>query len=96
MANVLFVPPVISLKHNLVARLKDTWDKACLVFENRASKITKEKLNFIIDKLFDLVDFNCIISLCSEQCYPPDCKAGATLTVPVLEREKYQLMNWFI
>ncbi|XP_047137373.1 uncharacterized protein LOC124813865 [Hydra vulgaris] len=80
MASVLFVPPVISLKHNLVTRLKVAWNKANLISQNRASKFIKQKLNLIIDKLFDLVECNCKISFCSEQCCSPDCKVGAHIT----------------
>nr|XP_047145333.1 uncharacterized protein LOC124818441 [Hydra vulgaris] len=80
MASVLFVPPVISLKHNLVTRLKVAWNKANLISQNRASKLIKQKFNLIIDKLFDLVECNCKISLCSEQCCSTDCKVGAHIT----------------
>ncbi|XP_065663964.1 uncharacterized protein LOC136085927 [Hydra vulgaris] len=93
MASVLFVPPVTCLKHNLVTRLIDAWNKASLISQNKASKVIKQKFNFIIDKLFDLVACNCKIVLCSEQCCPPDCKFGAHITcicprerkIPIIE-----------
>ena len=82
-ANAKFYPPVIIQEKSLVTKVERTWKKVEEVALGRVKQAEKQKVENMLDTLFEITTCNHTIRLCSEP--DSDCQDRTSCAVKALK-----------
>lgn len=73
-SNADFKPPVVISDQRIKERLKDAWEIAEKIAQNKSNVKQRKKIEDKLDKLFDIIKCSCPIVYCSDKGCPENCR----------------------